>query len=192
MKNNIKPFCVDTIVENLTDEQIKQLYDWCIEAGAGVYEDLNTWIRDKSKYHLMGIDDDNETRCLKFESCFEDVVLSFSEVQEHLGLLPTENNEEPLSEELTPSPCDCINEEESLSEAVTEGNKSITNETLLLSEDVSEAIKEFGMEMTTSVGLNDEIWHKITVQGKGVFRVETLEEFNLLVDGLKILKKYKF
>ena len=108
MTNKIKPFCVDTKEENLTDDQIEQLYQWCLDAGVTKGECLNTWLSEKKMYNYMGIADPSELLCHEHDYYFNNNIIKFKDVPSHLGLSDQEvsDNEESTSVETSVSPSD--------------------------------------------------------------------------------------
>lgn len=111
MTNKIKPFCVDTKEENLTNEQIGQLHQWCVDAGVTEGESLDAWIFDKEKFNYMGIDNTLELLCHEhnyLDYYFNNNIIKFKDVPSYLGLSDQEvsDNEESTSVETSVSPSD--------------------------------------------------------------------------------------
>lgn len=110
MTNKIKPFCVDTKAENLTNEQIEQLHQWCVAAGVTEGESLDAWIFDKEEFNYIGIDNTLELLCEHdhLDDYFNNNIIKFQDVPSYLGLADQEvsDNEEITSVETSVSPSD--------------------------------------------------------------------------------------
>lgn len=102
MTNKIKPFCVDTEAENLSDEQIKQLHKWCVDAGSDVFEDVYSWVSNKNAYPLMGIDYTNDIISHTKGGHFNNNILKFQDVPYYLGVIGSEKSI-PVETSVSPS-----------------------------------------------------------------------------------------
>jgi len=109
MTNKIKTFCVDTKAEDLTDEQIKQLHQWCVEAGAKEDGGVDMWIEEKDTFPCMGIDRAFDTLAHdeRYIYHFNNNIIKFKDTPSYLGL-PEEvlNSEESTSVETSVRPSD--------------------------------------------------------------------------------------
>lgn len=103
MTKTIIPFCVNAKEENLTEEQIRQLHAWCVEAGAKNEESVNYWLSGMRDYYYIGVDHNDETlshNCQYINHHFDDNVIKFKDVRKHLGL----DSEYSISEDDTNPP----------------------------------------------------------------------------------------
>jgi hypothetical protein len=189
MKSEIKPFCVATNKEDLTREQIKQLYSWCLEAGAGIWHELEEWLETRDGYPLMGIAEDGETRCHYDKMFFEDNIIPFSEVRKHLGLDTSNSDTEAISEELPVSVDDCVPESEQPSEPSVQALYDCAS---LMSSEVISAIKKYSLTLETTVDNEGLIHHTVYHNNiDDTFKVHSLEEFRELLKGFETLDKFK-
>ena len=89
-----KPFCVDIKAEGLSEEEIKELHKWCLEAGGIDMESVEDWFGYKYT-HFYGLCGVSETYCATHTDCFNNNLIKFSEVREFLNLPPLQQLTEP-------------------------------------------------------------------------------------------------
>ena len=166
----LKPFCVDT--ESLTEEQLGNLYDWCVEAQelykVPIGNNEEKCLTD-ADYSLKGLDKDLEFYNSKDENCFLGNIIPFSKVRSHLGLPPLEHDSTEQLEGV----------ETTTSETFTEAPVQPLNVCNLLSDTVDRI-------SYTKAGI--EVQHSIS---DDVFIVDTEEDLLMLCDLLTKVSSFK-
>lgn len=85
--NKIKPFCVE--LKDISYEQLWEIHQMCLDAGAGECESPSEWYFEN--YDYFGVNDENFTvfydSPTSYSDNYEEFIQTYDQVANHLGLV---------------------------------------------------------------------------------------------------------